>query len=287
VSRCLTLVGRQDFLPKIRGYGSLAWAFAGPVFGWFQGEFGLQIMFQVVFVSICFTSVALFATLPSREAYKQAVAEPGKSVAPVQPYLERLAAVLKKRREVPIFLLGVWLAGIHQGMFFVLGFVFVEAELGANGLEIGLYVFVTAVLELPFFMRAKKIAAWLGGPTPTLFALNFVGAVRFGVGYMFAQSIWQLLCFEWLNSLMFALYFTEQSDFAEGFHADGLQATLFGTVGFVYAGGLMTASAASGLLADTIGMRSTFLCAGLLFAFAGLLYHLVLGFSFKGERHLV
>ena len=81
-----------------------------------------------------------------------------------------------------------------------MSFVFVEQELGAEGWQIGLYIFTTAILELPCFLVASKTVRRLGGPMPTMYVLSAIGAVRYGVGYTVSRNIWQLLCFEWLNA---------------------------------------------------------------------------------------
>jgi len=270
-SRCLVYDDHAEILPLIRGYGSLAWALAGPVFGWFQGTFGIATMFQTVFVSINAILIGLILDLPVAKAYAQStLKEINNKDVVAQSYNERVINAIW-RPNVFSFLVQVLLAGIHNGTFFVLGFVFVEQELGAKGVEIGLYVFTTAILELPFFLVAHRIAKGLGGTMRTLYFLNWIGAVRFGIGYYMSASIWQLLCFEWLHALMFALYFTQISEFAEAFHQDGLQATVFSLTGFMFASGMMLASVASGIIADLFDMRTSFLCMGLLFAAVGLL----------------
>ena len=70
-------------------------------------------------------------------------------------------------------------------------------------------------------------------------------------------------------AVFFSVYFTLSSEYCEAFSKDGLQATVFGLAGFAFGGGLMVASAASSA-ADTYGMRTTFLGAGVLFAVAAL-----------------
>jgi len=41
-----------------------------------------------------------------------------------------------------------------------------------------------------------------------MYFLNVVGAIRFGVGYYLCKTVVDLLWFEWLNCVHFALYFT-------------------------------------------------------------------------------
>jgi len=147
----------------------------------------------------------------------------------------------------------------------VLGLVYCEQELGATGYQLGLYYFCAAILEAPFFIVAPRVTVFLGGPIWTIIIINWLGFVRYAIGYYRATSFWTMLPFELTHTLHSALYFTVMTEYCEACHTDGLQATAFGLVGSCFTGGMMAASLASTLTAVT-GFRSFFLYAGCFFA---------------------
>ena len=269
VSRSLSHVGEADFLPRARSFGSLVWALVGSVFGWFQGRFGVPALFTLIFSPVLGLSAALVFLLPVREAYAEASnGRDENAVEPDKPFTERLKATLDWS-ALKFYLYAV-LAGMHQGLFIVLGFVYVDAELHATGSQLGLYVFTTSIMEFFVFLISASVVKRLGGLMPAMYFINLVGFVRFGVGYYCADGIWQLLPFEPLNAVQYCIYFTVVAEFAERYTRDGLQATIFGLLAASYSVGQAIAALLSGFTSEAFGMRSTFGFFGAIFLLAAL-----------------
>ena len=179
----------------------------------------------------------------------------------------RLGVLARSRRALCLLLL-IFLVGMHFGIAFGFGFPYLEGELGASGLQIGLTLTAQALLEVPLFQVAGRLAHTLGLRTALLTCM-LAATFRFS-GWVAVTSAWWVLPFEVGHGWSFALYYTCAALLAEEFTASGLQATVLGCSSSALQAGSLVATLLWTLLITELGMRTAFLLAALLFAVASL-----------------
>ena len=158
------------------------------------------------------------------------------------------------------------LCGMHFGIGFAYGFLFLERELGASGVQLGLSLTAQALLEVPLFQVANPLVNALGMRN-ALLVCQLAAAIRF-LGYVSVHSPWWVLPFEVGHGFSFAVVYTSMSLLAEEFAPVGLQATVLGVATSAQTAGALIATLGWSELISVAGMRAAFAAAVALFAIA-------------------
>ena len=287
VVRSLAWAGFRHYAPRSRACGAVSWCAAGPLVGIIAKRYGIGLLFQL-YPLLVLLSLPATALLPTRQAYaeeKQQAAAPSSeseppattkttgdnttaAAAPAAP------APLGSRRQrvfmvlqspwTPTRLLLIFFCGIQFGIAFTYGFVFLEKELNASGVQLGLSLTSQALLEVPLFQVASPLIRKLG-MVNALLTCQLAAAIRF-LGYVSMPTCWWVLPFEVGHGWSFALMYTSLALLGEEFNHLGLQATVIGLANSCQQVGSLTAMLLWSGLISAVHLRSAFKIAVGLFA---------------------
>ena len=294
VVRSLAWVGRSDLAPRSRAFGAVSWCAAGPGVGLLARTYGIATIFRIYPILILLNLPAT-AALPTKRAYaaqtpsdpptKSAAAPDAPAAAPAaveadaapapaavteaseprRSFVRRALLVLNSTRTLLLLLLVV-LTGVHFGVGFSYGFLFLESELQASGLQLGLSLTSQAIFEVPLFQVAAPLIRRIGMFT-ALLTCQLAAAVRFS-GYVTMPSAWWVLPFELGHGYSFAISYTVNALLGEEHAASGLQATVLGMASSAQQIGALAATLGWSALIEAAGMRLAFTAATILFATA-------------------
>ena len=158
----------------------------------------------------------------------------------------------------------IFFCGIQFGIAFTYGFVFLEKELNASGVQLGLSLTSQALLEVPLFQVASPLIRKLG-MVNALLTCQLAAAIRF-LGYVSMPTCWWVLPFEVGHGWSFALMYTSLALLGEEFNHLGLQATVIGLANSCQQVGSLTAMLLWSGLISAVHLRSAFKIAVGLFA---------------------
>ena len=298
VVRSLAWVGRSDLAPRSRAFGAVSWCAAGPAVGLLARTYGIATVFRIYPILVLLNLPAT-AALPTARAYAptaraHAPSEPPTKSAPPpaaacaaapvaveadaapspaavteaceprRSFVRRALLVLRSTRTLLLLLL-VLLTGVHFGVGFSYGFLFLESELDASGLQLGLSLTAQAMCEVPLFQIAAPLIRRIGMAT-ALLTCQLAAAVRFS-GYVAMPSAWWVLPFELGHGYSFAISYTANALLGEEHAAAGLQATVLGIANSAQQIGALAATLGWSFIAAA-GMRTAFTAAAILFAIA-------------------
>lgn len=282
IVRSMSWSGAADAAPRSRAFGALGWILAAPAFGAVNGAFGLAWLIRLYAPLLLFALPACLS-LPIREAYAKASdtttkvqsagpngsSPEGGSIASAEPshgkawsLAERIGLVLRKPR-ILLQLLLTFLIGMHFGVGFSFGFLFLEQELSATPIQLALSTFSQALIEMPLFQVAAPLCRRVG-VLNALLSCQLAAALRF-TGYVTMSSVWAVLPFDVGHGWSFALVYTATALLGEGFTEDGLQATVVGLGNSAMALGQCSATLTWAALISYMGMRPAFITAAATF----------------------
>ena len=277
IVRSMAFAGATDAAPRSRAFGALGWILAAPAFGAFNKAFGLAWLLRLYVPLLC-VALPFCAALPIRRAYAfvPATAETGggdavagsaaDKPAPKPPFLRRVRSALRAPRTLVQLLLTL-LIGIHFGVSFTYGFLFLEQVLHASPMQLALSTTCQAVIEMPVFQVAAPLIRRMGCLTALLTCMA-AATLRF-TGYITMPNAYAVLPFEVGHGWSFALVYTATALLGEESHLEsGVQATVVGLANSMMQLGTCLATLVWAGLISEYGMRTAFTVAASLFAVA-------------------
>ena len=303
VVRCLAWSGAAEAAPKTRAFGALSWCFAAPICGAISQRFGIRALF-FGYAPLLLCPVAVVHTMPVRRAYggqssgqnsadhrTSTEGDDARPEPPAAPFFSRVRGVCSGRMLLYFTLMA--LIGAQMAAIFAFGFIYVQEELHASGLQLGFTLTAQAAIEVPLFQVSGLLVKALGvrtslftcllvsairsaelqmppgsraprRPTPHPTPLRTLSHARFA-GYAAATSVWAVYPVEFGHGWAFCLYYTCANIIAEEYSSIGLQATVLGMTSSSLQLGQLLATMGMGVLVDRVGMRSSFaICAAVL-----------------------
>ena len=310
IVRSMAWAGATDAAPRSRAFGALGWIAAAPAFGAFNKAFGLAWLLRL-YVPLLMVALPFCAALPIKRAYAMQASESscsdagahttgtalGSAEVPAPevdtPVAAQSSAQSTTVQELPFFhrvrrairaprtmlqLLLTFLIGVHFGVSFTYGFLFLEQVLHASPMQLALSTTCQAVIEMPLFQVAAPLIRRMGCITALLTCM-LAAAIRF-TGYVTMPNAYAVLPFEVGHGWSFALVYTATALLGEESHLEsGVQATVVGLANSMMQLGTCMATVVWAGLISGLGMRLAFRITVILFTLASVPLVLPLGIA--------
>eukprot|EP00039_Didymoeca_costata_P021298 m.344093 g.344093 ORF g.344093 m.344093 type:complete len:408 (-) comp23829_c0_seq1:43-1266(-) len=236
---------------KFRVYGALGWGIAAAIVGYMLDLWGLKVLFYS-FAGVTGVYLLVMCTFPMKTD-KESEDDDDETASliinterktgeeQVEEGKVSLCSHLFMKTDAALFFPILIVMGACKACVDLFLFLYLQEELGASNLLLGLTLSMTTVSELPFFFFSGYLLKKAGALPVCLVAL-FAYALRLGY-YSILRRPWLVLPIELLHGLTFALSWTAVASHASeiappGYKSltQGIAGALFWGVGFACGG---------------------------------------------------
>ncbi|XP_055346854.1 major facilitator superfamily domain-containing protein 6-like [Paramacrobiotus metropolitanus] len=212
-----------------RAFGSLGWASAAVVVGFLLDKFSNTVKdYQIEDYAPAFYG---FVILIGFAIVTALFLKPSENIRSTQ-VLKNIVKLFEDG-EFIIFSIGAFLVGMLTGLLYTFLFIYIESELKAVKLVMGLTQLAECFGEAPFMFLSSWIITRMGHHGAMTAALASF-CIRY-IGYsLLGENYWWILILELFHGPGFGLFYANMATFANTVAPAGAAATMQGVLGGIY-----------------------------------------------------